>query len=863
MTIGARRTGLLRLAILALCGAALLPAVAHASSIDQATAYQLDPAHDGYQTGSSITTPLTQAWSVTLGGNISYPLVVNGVIYVTAGDGAGTTLYAIEQASGATLWSHTLGGSYGWSGLTYDAGQVFTVDYNGTMTAFDAETGLTDWSITLPGQYSFSSPPTAYNGIVYVGGAGSGGTVYAVSEGTGAVRWTQSVENGDHSSPAVDSNGVYVTYACGQDYDFSPLSGALIWHHSSSCEGGGGTTPVLANGTIFGRDSSDGDLILSAGAGTQVGSFSSTTAPAVGGGSAYTLAGGTLTEVSDSGQGSNQWSYSGISGDGTLDTAPLFADGLLIEGSTTGELYALNPATGGLDWSGTVGVAIAAPDEQNVGSPLTGLGAGENTIIVPAGSALAAYTGAGVGTGTPASTLAPSVSGTPEAGQAVGADVGLWSALPTSYTYQWYLCDGSGGACQEISGATAEAYVPPTPDVGDTLKVAVTATNGSGTATAVTSAASAPIIPPPPALVTAPAITGTAAAGQQLTASSGTWTGNPTSFRYQWLECSSTNVCAAISGATSSTYDVTSAQGGDTLEVQVVASNSSGPSLIATSVATATVSVATRLTLTSSANPTAAGDTVVFTATLSGAVDGGSMWFDENGQLMPGCTGITLDWQDIGVTCTVPGGLGGGTWTITAYYGGDATFLSSSASLTEIVSAATAGGTGNTANPTPTASAASAPPIREVGAAGPKGKPNLNLMLTAVRTSTTPYRYWFAVTNVRCMNRASAIAITGGAGRLDDKCGAKIELASKSLAVHQHYDVTLQAIRYGRKHKVVARGRAYHEKLYMPGSEVQWTPITGISVPITGHSAKLVRGPRWVTAAGPLHALAQLVSAVK
>jgi outer membrane protein assembly factor BamB len=86
------------------------------------------------------------------------------VIYVTAGDGAGTTLYAIEQASGATLWSHTLGGSYGWSGLTYDAGQVFTVDYNGTMTAFDAETGLTDWSITLPGQYSFSSPPTAYNG---------------------------------------------------------------------------------------------------------------------------------------------------------------------------------------------------------------------------------------------------------------------------------------------------------------------------------------------------------------------------------------------------------------------------------------------------------------------------------------------------------------------------------------------------------------------------------------------------------------------------------------------------------------------------------------------------------------------------
>jgi hypothetical protein len=69
---------------------------------------RLDPAHDGYQTADPITAPLSQAWSVSLSGSISYPLIVNGVVYVTANvsSGAGTTLFALEQATGATLWSH-------------------------------------------------------------------------------------------------------------------------------------------------------------------------------------------------------------------------------------------------------------------------------------------------------------------------------------------------------------------------------------------------------------------------------------------------------------------------------------------------------------------------------------------------------------------------------------------------------------------------------------------------------------------------------------------------------------------------------------------------------------------------------------
>ncbi len=481
-----------------LLGFALLaPSVASATSTDQAVAYQLDPAHDGDQTGNPITAPLSQAWSISLPGSISYPLIVNGVVYVTArkASGYGTTLYALDQATGATLWSHFLGGTYDWSGLAYDNGQVFTVNFDGDLTAFDATTGAVNWTISLPGQHQFTSPPTAIDGYVYTGGAGTGGTLYAVSEATGEVAWTAPVANGQNSSPAVDSNGVYVTYAADQDYAFNPFTGALLWHHGTGAEGGGGKTPVLAGGDVFGRDAGSGNVVLSAADGTSVGSFPSTRAPAIGGGQAYMLEGASLASVNDSGLGTIAWTFTG---DSMLDTAPLLVGNLVFEGSASGEVYAVDPS-GASVWSANAGSAIAAPDEQDVSQPLTGLGAGEQTLIVPAGSTLVAYASASVGTGTPSNTSAPTITGTPSVGHAVGADVGGWSALPSSYTYQWSRCDAGGGSCASIDDANGESYTPTTADIGSTLELTVTASNASGTSAAASSAASSPVPPLIPA----------------------------------------------------------------------------------------------------------------------------------------------------------------------------------------------------------------------------------------------------------------------------------------------------------------------------------------------------------------------------
>ena len=84
-----------------------------------------------------------------------------------------------------------------------------------------------------------------------------------------------------------------------------------------------------------------------------------------------------------------------------------------------------------------------------------------------------------------------------------------------------------------------------------------------------------------------PRITGSAAAGQTLSASQGTWTGSPTSFAYQWVRCPSNGGlptganCAVIGGATTSQYVVATADVGFRLRVRVTAANADGSATVA------------------------------------------------------------------------------------------------------------------------------------------------------------------------------------------------------------------------------------------------------------------------------------------
>ena len=87
----------------------------------------------------------------------------------------------------------------------------------------------------------------------------------------------------------------------------------------------------------------------------------------------------------------------------------------------------------------------------------------------------------------------------------------------------------------------------------------------------------------------APSIGGSVVEGQTLSVSTGTWSGSPTSYTYQWQDCNTSGEsCADISGATGSTYKLVSSDVGHTLRVVVTATNSGG-STPATSGASAVV----------------------------------------------------------------------------------------------------------------------------------------------------------------------------------------------------------------------------------------------------------------------------------
>lgn len=366
---------------------------AQAGKSKDAVAYQIDVAHSGHGKIAGFTGNLKLLWTVNLGaGAISYPLIADGLVFVTVANSGnyGTELFALNPTSGATVWKQALSGTYFWSNAAYENGQVFVVNYDGLVSAFAAATGALNWAAQMPNQYAFSSPPTARKGTLYLGGAGSGGTLYAVNETNGALLWSDSVENGDNSSPALGDGGVYVSYPC-QYYSFAAKTGGLNWNDNLGCDGGGGKTPVYFGGQVYVRDPGQGDFILDAKTGAQLGTFSATPAPAflTDGTKTYrfTLSGGVLG-ATDVASGKSLWSFAG---DGGLSTAPITVGHYVVEGSTSGNLYVLGAKRGTLVSTTNVGASIPGPDEQNVSQPLTGLGAGDGILVVPAGSQISAY----------------------------------------------------------------------------------------------------------------------------------------------------------------------------------------------------------------------------------------------------------------------------------------------------------------------------------------------------------------------------------------------------------------------------------------------------------------------------------------
>jgi|HubBroStandDraft_5_1064220.scaffolds.fasta_scaffold02248_6 outer membrane protein assembly factor BamB len=356
-----------------------------------AVALQITADHAGAISFNSLTFPTASTWSVDLGGQPSYALIADRKVFVTVkigvGSATGSQLVALDQASGQIVWG-PIQLPQGWAFPAYDGGKVFVItSYGvgpGTLQSYDAETGETDWTTTFPFGIAFETAPTAANGFVYLVGGNTGAAPYGIDAGSGSIVWQQFTTSGTGSTPAVTAQGVYIAAPCSTD-GFAPLTGASLFADSTGCEGGGGSTAVVANNVLYSLmgDPATG-IYVNATTGVQLGTFTADVVPAITSTTGFFLKSGTVTAKSLS-DFSTLWSFNG---DGGLVTSPIVVNQAVIVGSSSGQVYALDAATGAQLWATNAGAAIYSGN----GNVISGLAAGDGLLVVPAGNTLTAFT---------------------------------------------------------------------------------------------------------------------------------------------------------------------------------------------------------------------------------------------------------------------------------------------------------------------------------------------------------------------------------------------------------------------------------------------------------------------------------------
>ena len=107
------------------------------------------------------------------------------------------------------------------------------------------------------------------------------------------------------------------------------------------------------------------------------------------------------------------------------------------------------------------------------------------TATNSAGSATAESDSTGiVSPAAPANVMPPKIMGKPYLGVDLSVDEGQWTGTePLTYAYQWQRC--RRGSCDYVDGETTHTVTRD--DLGSSLVVVVTATNGAGSATAASS----------------------------------------------------------------------------------------------------------------------------------------------------------------------------------------------------------------------------------------------------------------------------------------------------------------------------------------------------------------------------------------
>jgi len=202
----------------------------------------------------------------------------------------------------------------------------------------------------------------------------------------------------------------------------------------------------------------------------------------------------------------------------------------------------------------------------------------------------------------------PTVRGNLIVGQVLEASDGSWSSpYAFNLSFQWKR-DGVNITTLGVS----PTYTLVAADIGTVTTVQVTATTTQGSLAATSPSRGVAVAVSNTAL---PTISGTVRVGSTLTVAQGTWL-NASTITQQWQSSSDSTTWNAISGATATTYVLTTAESGQYIRAQVFGNFTSGSTSYKTTANSAATVVVPSSNVTNSVLPVVSG-TLAASSTVS------------------------------------------------------------------------------------------------------------------------------------------------------------------------------------------------------------------------------------------------------
>jgi eukaryotic-like serine/threonine-protein kinase len=202
------------------------------------------PAQTGIMPGPVPADPPTVAWQASLGGAVSSlmsPLVYGGDVYQLDGDG---TLTAFDRKTGSMLWQ---GSGFGTAtgGPVIAGGLAVVAGDDGRVVAFDATSGALRW--TTPLAVPTLVPVATWGERLFVGS--DDGNVYILDRATGSQIGRLAAGGAVQRSPAIADGIVYVAAVGGHLRSFDAATGALRW--KAELGDGEVSTPAVSGGVVY------------------------------------------------------------------------------------------------------------------------------------------------------------------------------------------------------------------------------------------------------------------------------------------------------------------------------------------------------------------------------------------------------------------------------------------------------------------------------------------------------------------------------------------------------------------------------------------------------------------------------------